>query len=102
MSSGNGYDNDNVGPFPPAVFVLIVIIAAGAAVVVAYAVSRFYSGAEPEMNTSPSQEQESYMREVRNRNYDHILGQIRGGRRQYGGPTFNGAERGDTESSVEY
>ena len=103
MSTGTGYDNNYVGPFPPAVFVLIVIIAAEAAVVVGYAVSRFYNGPDPERNfTSPSQAQDDYMRELRNRNYDHILAQISGGRRQHGGPTFHAPEGRDSESSMEY
>lgn len=71
-----------MGGLSPSVIVLLVIIGAGAAVALGYAVSFLFSSRDQGGPPVQSEEQTKHMRDVRQRNYDDFWEMARLTRRQ--------------------
>ena len=61
----------------PSVIVLLVIIGAGAAVAIGFAISHLFHGQGTDVNLTALEEQKKYMRDVRARNYEDFWGVAR-------------------------
>ena len=71
-----------MGSLSPSVIVLLVIIGAGAAVAIGYAISFLFSSRDSHGAPVQSDEQTKHMRDVRQRNYDDFWEMARLTRRQ--------------------